>query len=147
MIKQATLEHINELLRLENKLFGSNDFAMSRGSFYYHMKRNQLYVYKEKNEIVGYILWLKRKTYYRLYSLGVCESFRNKGISKALLAYSFVHLKSDAYTLEVKKINQSAIALYEQFGFIKQKILSEYYPDNTDAYFMKKYNNDEFKTL
>lgn len=143
MIKQATLEHINELLTLENKLFSANHFPMSRGSFYYHIKHNRLYVFICEDKIVAYILWLKRKTYDRLYSLGVSKEFRSKGIADALMQYSFAQLKAPAYTLEVKLSNRSAITLYEKYGFTKQKILSKYYPDESDGYLMKKQNNHE----
>jgi len=143
MIFQAKLEHAKALFALENELFSENDFPMSRGSFYYHIKRNTLFVYAHEHKTVGYILWLKRKTYYRLYSLGVAKEFRSLGIAEALLAYSFSHLKASAYTLEVKTTNNSAIKLYEKHGFTKQKTLIKYYPDHLDGYFMKKQNSHE----
>jgi len=147
MITLATTDHINALVTLENALFSKDDFPLSKGSFYYHIKRNNLFVYMHNNELVAYVLWLKRKKYYRLYSLGVSSYVRGTGVAQELLGYSFEHLKSSLYTLEVKMTNQSAIALYEKFGFTKQKVLKSYYPNNCDGYLMRKQNNDETQKL
>jgi ribosomal-protein-alanine N-acetyltransferase len=147
MIIRATTEHLNALVALENTLFSKDDFPMSRGSFYYHIKRNDLFVYMHDNKLAAYILWLKRKKYYRLYSLGVAIHLRGTGVAQELLGYSFDHLKVSIFTLEVKTTNHSAITLYEKFGFRKQKILKSYYPNNYDGYLMRKQNNDETQKL
>ena len=66
MITQAKTEHAKALLTLENQLFSQNDFPMSIGSFYYHIKRNKLFIYMQENKVIAYVLWLKRQKYYRL---------------------------------------------------------------------------------
>ena len=147
MITRATLDHLSALVALEKSLFPKDDFPLSRGSFSYHIRKNDLFVFMNEGEVAGYILWLKRKTYYRLYSLGVSKQFRGKGIAKELLSYSFERLKSPSYTLEVKTTNESAISLYEKFGFTKQKILKGFYPNNRDGYLMRRQENDETQKL
>jgi len=147
MITLATPDHIKALVRLESELFPIDHFPLSRGSFYYHIKKNDLFVYMHQNELFAYVLWLKRKKYYRLYSLGVSPHVRGMGVAKELLEYSFEHLKASSYTLEVKTTNFSAIALYEKFGFTKQKILKGYYPNNGDGYLMRKQDNNETQKL
>lgn len=143
MIVRATSDHLNALVALENTLFSKDDFPLSRGSFSYHIKKNDLFVFMQDGQVTGYILWLKRKAYYRLYSLGVSEQCRGTGVAKALLMYSFKHVKAPYYSLEVKTTNQNAITLYEEFGFTKQKILADYYPKHHDGYLMKKPNKKE----
>lgn len=147
MITLATPDHIKALVTLENELFSKDDFPLSKGSFYYHIKRNNLFVYTHGNELAAYVLWLKRKKYYRLYSLGVSTHLRGTGVAQELLGYSFKHLKASIYTLEVKTTNHSAITLYQKFGFIKQKVLKSYYQNNHDGYLMRKQNNDETQKL
>lgn len=147
MIIRATKEHINALVALENRLFSKDDFRLSRGSFYYHIKKNDLYVFERDAEVAGYILWLKRKRSYRLYSLGVLDHFRGRGIAQELLHYSFDHIQTQYYTLEVKKTNFGAISLYEKFGFTKQNILKGYYPNHLDGYLMRKQNHNETQEL
>jgi ribosomal-protein-alanine N-acetyltransferase len=147
MIIHAMQEHLNALVALEKRLFSKDDFPLSSGSFYYHIKKNNLFVYIHDNELVAYVLWLKRKKYYRLYSLGVSSECRGIGMAEMLLAYSFEHLKASYYSLEVKTTNQSAISLYEKIGFTKQKVLKGYYPNNDDGYLMRKQNSDETQKL
>ncbi len=138
MITKAKTKHVKELLKLENELFSNDDFPLSIGSFYYHIKRNNLFIYIQDNKIIGYILWLKRQKHYRLYSLGVSKNFRISGVAQSLLSYSFEHLKIPSYTLEVKITNQSAIKLYEKNGFKIQKLLTDYYPNHCDGYLMRR---------
>ena len=138
MITQAKIEHAKALLLLEDQLFTQDDFPMSIGSFYYHIKRNKLFIYMHYNKIIGYVLWLKRQKYYRLYSLGVSKEFRGSGVAQKLLSYSFEHLKTPAFSLEVKTTNTNAIKLYEKNGFKIQKRLISYYPNHCDGYLMKR---------
>ena len=147
MITHATQENLKALVRLENELFSKDDFPLSRGSFSYHIKKNDLFVFIHEGEVAGYILWLKRKRYYRLFSLGVSFQCRGRGVSQELLSYSFTLLKAQSYTLEVKTTNLSAISLYEKFGFAKQKILKGYYPNNRDGYLMRRQDSDETQKL
>ncbi len=138
MITKANIKHAKELLKLENELFAKDDFPLSIHSFYYHIKKNSLFIYLQDNKIAGYILWLKRRKHYRLYSLGVSENFRSSGVAQSLLLYSFKHLTIPSYTLEVKTTNHSAIKLYEKNGFKIQKLLTDYYPNHCDGYLMEK---------
>lgn len=138
MITQAKPEHVKALSILENELFSKDDFPLSKGSFYYHIKRNTLFIYMQDKKIIGYVLWLKRKKYYRLYSLGVLKEFRVSGIAQKLLTYSFDHLKKPVFSLEVKTTNENAIKLYEKNGFTIQKRLTNYYPNHCDGYLMKR---------
>ncbi len=138
MITQAHIADVTALFTLENELFFVNDFPLSKGSFYYHVKRNPLFVYREAEKIIGYTLWLKRKNHYRLYSIGVSNAHRGLGIAQALLNYSFETFNASCYTLEVKTTNNNAIKLYEKNGFKKQKVLSNYYPNQCDGYLMMK---------
>ncbi len=138
MIRKASLKDAQELFSCENQLFSSLDFPLSLGSFYYHLKRNDIFIFIKDNNIVGYILWLKRKDYYRLYSIGVLKEFRGLNIAQRLLEFSFETLDTNSYSLEVKTTNSGAIRLYEKNGFKIKKVLTAYYPNNIDGYLMQK---------
>lgn len=138
MIQIATLKNAKELFDLESSVFSRDDFPMSLNSFYYHIKNNLLFISLERGKIVGYILWLKRKEYYRLYSLCVDKEVQGKGIAQELLEYSFEKIALKSYSLEVKITNEKAIKLYEKNGFKKVKILKNYYPNGIDGYLMRK---------
>jgi len=137
MIKKAIIKDLKPLFELENRVFPNDLFALSKKSFQYHILRNYLYIFKKDEKIVGYILWLERKEYFRLYSLGVDIGFQGIGIASKLLEYSFKELKNRNFSLEVKINNTKAIKLYEKFGFKIKKVLKSYY-EGSDGYMMVK---------
>lgn len=136
MIRIARTFDAQSLCQLESSLFSKEEFGLSLDSFYYHIKKNDLFVFEENEKVVGYILWLKRKKYYRLYSIGVDKDFQGKGIAKELLEFSLRRLMFPRYQLEVKIDNQNAIKLYESYGFVKKKTLKGFYPKDQDGYLM-----------
>lgn len=142
MISKASKEDIKELLALENEVFDHSNFPISKPCFYYHLKNNHIFIYKIDGIIAGYILWLKRKSYYRLYSLAVKPTFRGKNIASKLLEHSFLNLRDKQhYSLEVKEDNLKAIDLYQRYGFKRIKLIKNYYPDMKNAYRMVKLNS------
>ena len=138
MIRKPLIADAKNLFALENRVFLADDFPLSLASFYYHIKNNLLFLSLDGEKIVGYILWLKRKNYYRLYSLCVDTESQGMGIAQKLLEYSFENLSLQNYSLEVKITNEKAIKLYEKNGFKKVKILKNYYPNGIDGYLMRR---------
>ena len=137
-VREASLEDINEIEKVERDNFTPEDFGMSRTSLRYHLKRNILFVVEEKGRVVGYCLWLRRKEYYRLYSIAILQESHAKGFGKMLLDYSIKKLRDKALQLEVKQINLHAVSLYKKFGFKIVKTLRSYYPNGIDGYLMKR---------
>jgi ribosomal-protein-alanine N-acetyltransferase len=139
LIRKASIKDIKELVEIEKEIFDDNNFPLSRSCFYYHIKRSILLVYEEEGKIIGYILWLKRENYYRLYSIGVRKEYQGKSIAQKLLDYSFSILNDKKkYTLEVRSDNFRAINFYKRNGFKVVKILKSYYLDGVDGYKMEK---------
>ena len=132
MIRKATNSDIKALLEIENESF--NEFKLSKASFYYHIKKNFLYVYElesyksilKKGEILGYCLVFSYLKIPRIYSIAVSKKARNLGVGSAML--EFLTLEFKTLRLEVRSDNK-AIHLYEKFGFKKVKILPNYYED------------------
>ena len=139
MIQKANLSDVKALFDLEKELFPNDPFSLSKLSIRYHILRNSLYKIEIDNVIAGYILWLERKRYFRLYSLAISNDFQNKGLAKKLLEYSFEKLneKNKDFTLEVKVSNTNAIKLYEKYDFKIKKVLKDYY-EKEDGYLMIK---------
>lgn len=134
-IRLARSSDTKKLLKIENRVFSKDDFALSKASFYYHIRKNLLYVaVDEKDEILGYILVFNNLKIPRIYSLAV--GVVNQGIGSKLL--KFVCEKFKTLQLEVRADNFKAIKLYEKFGFKKIKILKAYYLDGTNGIKMKK---------
>jgi [ribosomal protein S18]-alanine N-acetyltransferase len=141
MITKANLKDLSALYNIEREVFSNDPFSMSKNSIKYHIIKNELYKIEFDGVIAGYILWLKRKKYYRLYSLAIGNDFQNRGFAKKLLAYSFENLIDRDFSLEVKVLNETAINLYKKFGFEIKKVLKDYY-EECDGYLMYK---KEFK--
>jgi ribosomal-protein-alanine N-acetyltransferase len=137
MIEKANLEDLSSLYTIEREVFLNDPFSMSKNSIKYHILKNELYKIEIDGVTAGYILWLKRKKYYRLYSLAIGNDFQNKGFAKRLLEYSLEKLKDKDFSLEVKISNEVAINLYKKFGFEIKKVLKDYYED-CDGYLMYK---------
>lgn len=137
MIKKAKKENLKDLYYLESRVFQNDSFALTKSAFRYHILKNNLYIFEKDEKIVGYILWLERKNYFRLYSLAIDINFQGLGIASKLLEYSFEKLRNKNFSLEVKTKNIKAIKLYEKYEFKVKKVLKDYYEDS-DGYLMIK---------
>ena len=139
MIKKANLSDLSSLYNIEREVFFNDPFSMSKNSLKYHILKNRLYKIEVEGIIAGYILWLERKKYFRLYSLAISNDFQNRGLAKKLLEYSFESLSraNKDFSLEVKVSNESAVNLYKKYGFEIKKVLKEYY-EECDGYLMYK---------
>ncbi len=140
-IRQAHPSDSAKLSTLEEELFGVANYPLSRRSFYYHIRRNLLYVAEtDEGTIAGYILALVRRRDPKLYSLGVSKAYRGSGTAKLLMETMFKELTSRGFKhtlLEVRCDNTRAIALYRNFGFSVTKQLKAFYRDGCDAYLME----------
>lgn len=126
-IIQATKKHITVLFNIENTVFFDDTFALSKSSLRYHLNHNIFFIVYEKKEALGYILWLERKSYFRLYSLAILPQHQGKGIASKLLQHSIEALTCKDFSLEVKQSNLKAIRLYKKHGFVIVKNLLNYY--------------------
>ncbi len=127
IISKASRSDIKKLFEIENKVFENDCMAMKLPSFYYHVKKNFLYKVEVDGKIAGYILWLNRKSFYRLYSLAILQDYRKLGLASKLLDFSLEKLRDKNLQLEVRESNEKAISLYEKYGFKKVKTLKDYY--------------------
>lgn len=92
---------------------------------------------KTSEKLVGYALVLTRKNSrkWRLYSLVVDQQARGQGIAGKLLETVINSATGglDGLTLEVKKDNLAAIALYRKYGFNVVGERDNYYSDGSTA--------------
>lgn len=139
--RNAALEDVTALSKLEAQLFSAENYPISRRMFRYHIRRNRILVaVNDAGEVIGYALVLLRKRWAKLYSLGVLEKYRNEGIATALLALLSEELEMQGYgyiLLEVRVDNPKAIALYERHGFRTIRRTPGFYKDGCDALIME----------
>ena len=68
-------------------------------------------------------------------SVGVADGYRRRGIGELLLIAAVEHAaarNAETITLEVRKSNTAARALYEKYGFNERGIRKRYYSDNRE---------------
>ena len=126
-----------DLLRIE-QVFGAD--ALSRRSLFDFIRSpsGRVFVASIDGRIVGdaIVLRPRKRRKARLYSLVVDPKARGCGIGARLLQYvedwtaaqGRTHL-----TLEVRRDNSAAIALYEKASYYRIGEVSRYYADGTDA--------------
>jgi [ribosomal protein S18]-alanine N-acetyltransferase len=84
-----------------------------------------------ENELVGYIVCSRYDTVWHVMNVAVDPDFRRRGIATALIGALIERVGDDAQiTLEVRRSNDGALALYEKFGFRSAGVRRRYYADN-----------------
>ena len=86
------------------------------------------------DRIVGYLVCSRYDTIWHLMNVAVDDRLRRQGIAIALIEHLFelADQPGEQYTLEVRTSNQSAIRLYESFGFHAAGRRRGYYHDNRE---------------
>ena len=107
-----------------------------------------------ENKVVGYTIlrlenqrsFFSRHVNYtrgHIISVAVLDEIRRKGIASAMMRHVMEKTREvggiEVIELEVRESNVGAIKLYENFGFIKAKILERYYADGESAVLMSYY--------
>ena len=140
MIREATLEDLESIVKLENT-FGVE--AFSRKSLRFFIVNRSTHVLEKNDEVIGYTIVRFRKgsTYARLYSITVSEEHRGRGYSKHLLGSAEMYAVDrgmDRMGLEVAESNSIAIALYKLAGYTVTKKITDYYSDGQSCIKMIK---------
>jgi ribosomal-protein-alanine N-acetyltransferase len=86
----------------------------------------------DHQRLVGYMVCSRYDTVWHVMNVAVDPDERRQGIASALLAelYRRVDARDARYTLEVRRSNGGAIALYEREGFRAAGTRRRYYQDN-----------------
>jgi ribosomal-protein-alanine N-acetyltransferase len=85
-----------------------------------------------ERELVGYLICSRYDTVWHIMNIAVDPDRRRHGIATALLTALLreVSERDSQVTLEVRRSNTGAIALYERFGFRSAGVRRRYYQDN-----------------
>ena len=88
----------------------------------------------DQDALRGYLVCSRYDRVWHLMNVAVHESHRRQGIATALLNRLFetADQPGEQYTLEVRRSNVSAIAMYERFGFQGAGFRRGYYHDNKE---------------
>ncbi len=85
----------------------------------------------EDGRIVGYLVCSRHDTVWHLMNVAVAGEHRRRGIGRLLLEALLERLPAAAQiTLEVRRSNAAALAMYEAFDFRPAGLRPRYYQDN-----------------
>jgi len=137
---------IVEMTKNDNDLINSFDFLFST-IFSSNTKEDfvnnsftKYFIYLEKSNIIGFVNYYDLFERFEIANIYVLEEYRCKGIASSLIAKVIDVGKQkniENITLEVKKDNDAAIALYKKFDFIPVAIRERYY-NGVDGILMER---------
>ncbi|MGD8547448.1 MAG: GNAT family N-acetyltransferase/peptidase C39 family protein [Thiohalophilus sp.] len=138
MLRPATPDDLDELVRIENVSFVTDRF--SRRNFRYLLtKANACTLVDEQDGCLrGYVMLLFNTgtSLARLYSYAVDPDWRGQGVGQALVnAAEQEAMAHDciALRLEVRRDNTASIRLFEKNGYRAIGTVEDYYEDHMDA--------------
>lgn len=143
MIRPATLDDLEPLVRLEQACFDSD--RLTRRSFRYLIDRDTaaLLVDEQDSALRGYALVLFRTgtSLARLYSIAVAAQQRGRGVGQALLERAEDAAREHecvSMRLEIRVDNSAGERLYRKMGYRPFGTYPDYYEDHAAALRMEK---------
>ncbi|PGH15816.1 hypothetical protein AJ79_02197 [Helicocarpus griseus UAMH5409] len=141
--KQAALENLSQINRIERKTFPSSEAFDFSDQNLWRKKPNTRVLYAtiatstsstaaQKPNIAAYILYVRLKGVALLHKVCVAEPFRKQGIGKKLLAYVIEEKLRrergcEAVHLWVDEKREAARGLYLGLGFVEVESVEDYY--------------------
>lgn len=149
ILRKAKTQDLGAMLEIEQESFGIDAFNESQIRYLINRANSECVVCQIENKIVASMILLRRKnsSVIRLYSIVVSNNFRGVGIANKLIDYArdfALNNEMKSIVLEVRIDNTLAINLYKKNGFLKTKILSQYYKDGCDGLRMQLHNLRNF---
>ena len=140
-IKQALIEDLDEIMKIENACFDADAFSRHQITYLITRSKGIFLIARHNGEIAGYLSFIisGRHNTGRIYSVAVSPGHRGEGIASLLMDKTIEHaLKSHlrAIFLEVRTDNQAAIQLYKNKNFAMHSIKNNYYNDESHAHSM-----------
>ena len=139
IIRNAHINDLEHIITIEQQCFKGDHAYSPQQLNYLIIKANSLTLVETKENIIrGFIIILLRKGTHTagLETIDVAPLFQNQGIALRLLTVAEEELTQKnikKIRLEVSVTNHQAIHLYQKQGYIKTKILKNYYQYNHDG--------------
>ena len=125
---------------IENKSFADPwTEGMLRDCLRYPIYHN--FLAEEGGQVCGYCCLILLFEDAELANIAVAPTYRGQGVGKLLMEKMHSYAKAfgaERMLLEVRVSNQSAIGLYEKYGYERYGLRENYYADGEDAYLMQK---------
>lgn len=99
------------------------------------------FLVEEGGQVCGYGCLIVLFEDAELANIAVAPTYRGQGVGKLLMEKMRDYAKTlgaERMLLEVRVSNESAIGLYQKYGYERYGIRENYYADGEDAYLMQK---------
>jgi ribosomal-protein-alanine N-acetyltransferase len=143
-IKTLTLDHLNEVLRLNVRCF-KNGENYTKHTFSYLLNEPRTLSFRAvtpDDQIVGFVFVMANDAGAgHLTTIGVAPEHRRRGIGARLLAHTEQALKFRGFStivLEVRVSNVDAQELYRNFGYMTVQRIENYYVNGEGCFMMVK---------
>jgi ribosomal-protein-alanine N-acetyltransferase len=139
-IEAATEADLDAIDEIEQHSFKS---PWTRATFEGELQREwaRIDVLRDGTRIVAFCNYWVVTTELHILAIATHPDYRGKKIATQLLAHILEHARQigcSLATLEVRRSNKPAIALYERAGFSTVHVRARYYQDDEDALVMLK---------
>ena len=136
MFSKAHLKYLNEIIKIEKSVF---EQPWSEVHFRKDLKHKVSYniVCIENLNCIGYLFGYLIKDEFHLNNIAIDQEYQRQGFASKMLNFIIDDLKNkriNRIMLEVRCDNDSAIKLYDAFGFNKVNIRKDYYKKGKDAF-------------
>lgn len=136
IVRPFERRHLNRIAEIERVSFGADAWPAQAFLEYWDASPDLFLVALYGRTLAGYII---ARTTWRggeLDSIAVHPRYRGRGIAKALLNCTIARLRSErvrTLRLMVSTANESAIRLYQSYGFVRGRRVYGYYGAHRDA--------------
>lgn len=144
-IRDADYADIADMSRLEHMCFDIEAFSVHQLKYLIGTRTAISLAAMYEGKFAGFIIGITNRnrygTYGRVYTLDVDGDFRRLGVATSLISALMVRMREAGCSrcfLEVRLDNDKAIALYEKLGFVKTRIIFNYYSRGVHAIKMRK---------
>jgi len=134
IIRKSQLEDLDYIYKLGKENLETQFSKETLKTFIIYDETYHVFSILEK-DLIGYIILWKSDNYGQIIDIVIEGKYRKKGYGQKLLNYGINYLKElnvNVVSLEVNVNNKAALSLYEKAGFIKERILENYY-ENSDG--------------
>jgi ribosomal-protein-alanine acetyltransferase len=131
---------LDRLLEIERASFGRDAWPRNMFLDFARHCPDLFLVLKSSRRIAGYSITCIAGEKAELTSIAVDPRVRRQGLAQALLHYTAADLlrrRVRSWWLMVRVDNMAAIAFYLGYGFVKSRMVRNYYEDGESAYRMR----------
>ena len=140
LIHEAEEKDLQIISELERDLFSEEKWSYFQILREFKNNFSKILVYKEKEEIIGYLIFREIEPEIEIFKIGVKKEYQRKGVGTKLIQKLIEIAKEKNISkifLEVKASNLSAYNFYKKLGFKEMYRRKNYY-SNEEAIIMLK---------